>query len=103
MANKYRIENKHEIDGYIVFISNVLSPIRNKPNFQKRVLVVQFESQGYDQKVPFDFINERMRVAEGFALGDHVHVTFTLRGRERLKDGKKEWYPSVEGLNVSKI
>ncbi len=89
------------MDGYIVFIGNV-EPITDR--FQVRRLIVEMEAEGYKQAVPFDFVNEKMRMAEGFALGTHVQITFALRGRETLtKDHKKVWYPSNEVLNISKL
>jgi len=101
MAKKYRIENRHDVDGYIIFIGNI-EPISDR--FQVRRLVLELEAEGYKQEVPFDFVNEKMRLAEGFAIGSHVHITFALRGRNKLnRDGKKVWYPSNEALNISKL
>ena len=107
MAKKYRIENRHEVDGYILFIGKV-EPITDR--FQLRRLIVNMDSEGYKQEVPFDFVNEKMRMADGFALGEHVHITFTLRGRSKLiedkfnpMEGKRVWYPSNEILSISKL
>lgn len=101
MARKYRIENRHDIDGYIHFIGKI-EPFSDR--FQLRRLIVEMEAEGYKQEVPFDFVNEKMRLAEGFALGEHVHITFALRGRSKIRnDGKKVWYPSNKVLNISKL
>ncbi len=101
MAKKYRIENRHEVDGYIHFIGNI-EPISDR--FQLRRLIVEMDAEGYKQEVPFDFVNEKMRMAEGFALGEHVHITFALRGRSKIiQQGKKVWYPSNEVLSISKL
>jgi len=101
MARKYKIQNRHYVDGYIIFIGNI-EPISDR--FQLRRLIVEMDAEGYRQEVPFDFINEKMKLAEGFALGQHVHITFALRGRDKLtRDGKKVWYPSNQTLNISKL
>ncbi len=101
MALKYRIANKHEVDGYIIHIGNIES-ITDK--FELRRLILELEAEGYKQEVPFDFINEKMRLAEGHALGMHVQVTFAVRGRSTLnKLAKKVWYPSLEVLNISRL
>ena len=101
MARKYRIQNRHDVDGYIIFIGNV-EPFSSK--YQLRRIIVEMDAEGYKQEVPFDFVNERMRLAEGFALGQHVQVTFCLRGRGKLNHAaRKVWYPSLEALNISRL
>jgi len=101
MARKYRLQNRHEIDGYIIFIGKIEAI---SARFQVRRLIVEMDAEGYSQEVPFDFVNEKMRLAEGFALGEHVQITFCLRGRPALtREEKKVWYPSNEALNISKI
>ena len=105
MAKKYRVENRNEVDGYIIYIGNI-EPISDR--FQIRRLVIELEAEGYKQEVPFDFVNEKMRLAEGFAIGSHVHITFALRGRSKIlgkgeMQGKKVWYPSLEVLNISRL
>ena len=98
------------MDGYILFIGKI-EPISER--FMVRRLVLQMDAEGYPQEVPFDFVNEKMRLAEGFALGQHVQITFALRGRSKIiksrggsehyVDGKKVWYSSNEMLNISKL
>lgn len=101
MAKKYLKENKHEVDGYIIHIGNI-EHISDR--LQIRRLVVKMEAAGYEQEVPFDCINENMRLMQGLVLGEHVHITFALRGRGRLnREAKKVWYPSNEILNISKL
>ena len=102
MAKKYLKPNKHEVDGYIHHIGNI-EHITDR--LQIRRLVVIMEASGYDQEVPFDCINENMRLMQGLALGDHVHITFALRGPKGKinREGKKRWYASNEVLNLSKI
>lgn len=101
MARKYLKENKHDIDGYVVYIGNI-EHISNK--LQIRRIVIQVEASGYDQEVQFDCINENMRLMQGLALGEHIHITFALRGKGVIgKDAKKKWYGNNEVLNISKI
>jgi len=101
MAKKYRIKNEHEIDGYIVHIGNVVS---HSPKFTYRNLVIEVLADGYKQEIPISFINERMSLSNGFALNEHVHITFQARGNSKIiTGGQRKWYANLEGLNISKL
>ena len=100
MAKKFRLNNEFEIDGYIIHISNVIS---HSPKFTFRLIVIESLAGGYKQEIPINFINERLSVSNGFALNDHVHITFQVRGNSNIKDGKKKWFANLDGLNMSKL
>lgn len=100
MPEKFRLDNEHEIDGYIIHIGNIESP---SPKFTFRTMVIEVLADKYKQEVPISFINERMSVSDGYAVGEHVHITFQLRGRFNIKNGKKRWFVNLDGLNMSKL
>lgn len=100
MPKKFRLDNVHEIDGYIIHIIPVDNPSKD---FYIRVIILEVMTGRYEQEVPISFINERMNVSDGFAVGEHVHVTFQIRGKSHISKGKKKWYANIDGLNMSKL
>ena len=100
MAKKFRLNNEFEIDGYIIHIGNIVS---HSPKFTFRLIVIQVLAGKWEQEIPINFINERLSVSDGFALNEHVHITFQVRGNSMIKDGKKKWFANLDGLNMSKL
>ncbi len=99
-----RIENKHIIQGRIIFVG-MPEPLPNYPSVTKRVLVIDQENprSSTPWEVPIEFFNNEGDLLNGLKAGQLVDVTFGARGRKTLKDGRAKWWPTLDGIMVSKV
>lgn len=93
-----RVKNMHEIRGEIVFIGGVQDI---SDNFAIRTVVLELWDSDYRQEVAFDFVNESMSLLREFKEKDIVHISFALRGKKSIKDGKAKWWVSNRGISIT--
>ncbi len=67
-----------ELEGKIKVIKETMT---FDSGFRKREFVVVTQQQ-YPQEIPFELINDRIDLIEGFKEGDPIKVHFDIRGRE---------------------
>jgi hypothetical protein len=93
--------NKFEFTGKVVFVS---LPIFYTDKMSKRSLVIEgWVNNKYRQEIPFDFVNDNMKLLDGIREDDWVTVEFSLRGRKNIQaDGKARWFTSNDAFNCIK-
>ena len=69
----------YELSGSIKMIGDIQS---FNSGFSKRELVVTIPDGNYPQDICVEFHKDRADLLNALAIGDHVKVTFNLRGRE---------------------
>ena len=69
----------YELIGSIKVIGDIQS---FNSGFSKRELVVTIPDGNYPQDICVEFHKDRADLLNALAIGDHVKVTFNLRGRE---------------------
>jgi single-stranded DNA-binding protein len=84
-----------EITGLILVIGQTQEVGTN--GFQKRLLVVETQEQ-YKQKIPMDFVQDKVSLLDNFVVGDTVRVGINLRGNEY--NGK--YYLNAQGWRIEK-
>lgn len=101
-VNTCKIDNKFEIDGYVIHIGNIQDI---SANFVFRTIVIRRnEGTRVDPEIPIEFVNEKLELSRGLALNDHVHITFKIEGRKTVgKGGNVRWFTSLKGINLSKL
>ena len=84
-----------EITGLILVIGQTQEVGTN--GFKKRLLVVETQEQ-YKQKIPMDFVQDKVSLLDNFVVGDTVKVGINLRGNEY--NGK--YYLNAQGWRIEK-
>ncbi len=66
--------------------------------FRKREFVVTDNSSQYPQDIQFQLAQDRCELLDAYKPGDHVEVTFNLRGREWTspKDGEVKYFNTLD-------
>lgn len=64
-------------------------------DFKKRLLVVETDEQ-YSQKIPVDFVQDKVNLLDFIATGQEVTVSINIRGNEY--NGK--YYVNLQGWQV---
>lgn len=64
-------------------------------DFKKRLLVVETDEQ-YSQKIPIDFVQDKVSLIDSLVVGQEVAVSVNIRGSEY--QGK--YYVSFQGWQV---
>lgn len=70
--------------------------------FEFRNLVVTTEEQ-YVQTLEIKFTQGRVVLLDNFQVKDRVKISYNLKGREVVKDGKTTVFNSIEGWKIEKI
>lgn len=73
-----------------------------KATLRKREFVVKTaENVEYPQLVKLELINDRCRLVDGFAIGQELEVTFSIKGREWTNPrGEKQFFVSLEAFKL---
>lgn len=73
-----------------------------KATLRKREFVVKTaENVDYPQLIKLELINDRCRLVDGFALGQELEVTFSLKGREWVNPrGERQFFVSLEAFKL---
>ena len=85
-----------EVNGLILVIGQTQEVGTN--GFQKRLLVVETQEQ-YKQKIPMDFVQDKVSLLDNFSVGQEVKVGINLRGNEY--NGK--YYLNAQGWRIEKV
>tara|TARA_R110000772_G_scaffold137966_1_gene246917 strand:- start:157 stop:492 length:336 start_codon:yes stop_codon:yes gene_type:complete len=85
-----------EVNGLILVIGQTQEVGTN--GFQKRLLVVETQEQ-YKQKIPMDFVQDKVSLLDNFSVGESVKVGINLRGNEY--NGK--YYLNAQGWRIEKV
>lgn len=64
--------------------------------FRKREIVVTI-GEKYPQDVPFEFVQDKCGILDGFSVGQSVTVSFNLRGRE----WNGRYYAGLQGWRIA--
>lgn len=73
--------------------------------FQKRDFVVEYaDNPMYPQYISFQLTQDRCPTLDGFQVGEKIHVTFNLRGREWTNpQGEKKYFNTLEAWRIQKL
>ena len=72
-------------------------------SFTKREFVVTDKSGQYEQSILFQVVQDRCELLDNVNVGDHVEVSFFLRGREwtNPKDNSIRFFNSLDAYKVT--
>lgn len=73
--------------------------------FTKRLCVITFEDNGYENHLAVDFVKEKCEVLNRFQVGQTVTISFNLRSNEN-KNNPGQWFTNptawkIEGKHQS--
>ncbi|MDA0989904.1 MAG: DUF3127 domain-containing protein [Verrucomicrobia bacterium] len=69
--------------------------------FSKREFVVNDEDDRYPQVIKFELTQDRCELLDSYKVGDRVHVTFNIRGREWTSpQGEKRFFVSLNAWKL---
>ena len=68
-----------ELEGQMKVINDIQT---FNSGFTKREFVVEVEDGRFPQMICFECVKEKTSLTDGISVGDHVKVTFDIRGRE---------------------
>ena len=76
----------------------IMDEVQVTDSFKKREIVIIDASGQYEQTILFQTVQDRCEVLDPITVGDHVEVTFFLRGREweNPKDGEIKFFNSLD-------
>mgnify|MGYP000663206455 CR=1 FL=1 len=73
-------------------------------NLKKREFVIETESivgdTVYSEKIKFQLVQKKCDLIDNFKLGDNLIVHFNLKGREWEKDGKINFFNSLNAWRI---
>ncbi|MBI1268382.1 MAG: DUF3127 domain-containing protein [Cryomorphaceae bacterium] len=71
---------------------------------KKRVLIVT-TNEKYPQILAVEFINDKVSILDGFAVGEQVEVDVNIRGREWAdpSSGEIKYFTSLSGWRICKV
>ena len=84
------------VKGVVHFVGDLEEVGRSA--IQKKVIVVETEGQ-YGQKIPIEFLKDKVNLLDGFVVGQQVEVSTNMRGSEY--NGK--YYLSLNGWKITKV
>lgn len=89
-----------EFSGEIIHIGDTQ---QIKDTFKKRTFVVKSHMAEYPQEVPFEVVQDKTTLLDGYKVGDTVTVKYELRGRGYTdKNGKPAWFGSINAWRIDK-
>lgn len=83
-----------EILGKIIVIGDT-EIVGSAGTFKKRLVVVETEER-YKQKVPIDFVQDKVNLLDSLQIGQEVKISVNVRGNEY--NGK--YYVSLNGSRI---
>jgi hypothetical protein len=91
----------YKATGSVIHVGEV-NQISDK--FKKRDLVLSIADGEYEQKVSFEFHQDRADALEELNHQDQVEVSFDLRGREWTnKEGEVKYFNTLVGWKFEKL
>lgn len=90
-----------EIEGTIEMVSDI---IEISESFRKRELIVRYISHNpdYPDSVKFECVQDKVELFDGLNPGDSVTVYFNIRGRRWEKEGKLNFFTSLQPWKIEK-
>lgn len=74
----------------------------NEGKFITKIVVLKTLEQ-YSQVIPIQFENDKIKLLEGFTVGQSVEVEYNLRGKEYTKqDGTISCFITLAGWKIEK-
>jgi len=72
-------------------------------SFRKRELVLQTDEQ-YPQTVPVEFVQDRIDLLNGYAVGQKVTISINIRGREWTSpQNETRYFVSIQGWRIQPV
>jgi single-strand DNA-binding protein len=71
--------------------------------FRKREFVVEISDGLYPQQIKFELTQDKCAALDNFSIGDEIKVSFNLRGRSYDKDGKKNYFTTIQAWRLDKV
>lgn len=70
--------------------------------FRKREFVLEIPDGMYPQSIKFELTQDKCAALDNFSMGDEVKVTFNIRGRAYERDGKKNYFTTIQAWRLDK-
>jgi hypothetical protein len=91
-----------EITGKVHFIAPT-QMVGKEANVAVRKVVLEVATDLNDQLIPIDFVQNRASLVNDLRVGEKVMIGYNLKGFQTMRDGKKNFYSSIEGLHLDKM
>ena len=71
--------------------------------FQKREFVLEIEDGAYPQVIKFQLTQANCGKLDNANEGDQIKVTFNLKGREYVKEGKTLYFTNLDAWRIDAV
>jgi len=90
----------YELTGTLVTVEPI-NQVSDK--FKKQEFVVEVKDGQYSESIKLQLVNDKCSLIDGIAPGQDVKVQFNLRGRRWEKDGKVQYFNSLDAWRVELV
>jgi hypothetical protein len=93
-----------ELSGKLIDIQEA---VKISETFRKREFVIEHSEQGggsgFTDQIKFQVTQERCSILDSFRINDEVRVSFRIRGRKWVKEGRTGYFTNLEAWKIEKI
>lgn len=90
----------YKIEGTI---KNVGSEQIVSEKFKKREIVLEVADGKYPQFIKLEFVQNNCTFLDGFASGENVEISFSIKGREWMdRNGQAQYFNTLQGFSIKR-
>lgn len=92
-----------EISGKLIDIQEA---VKISETFRKREFVIEHTEPGgsmdFTDQIKFQLTQDRCSILDSFRINDEVRVSFRIRGRKWVKEGRTGYFTNLEAWKIEK-
>lgn len=89
-----------EVEGKL---HEVFQTMQRTESFKTREFIVEEMEGQYPQVISFQVTQDRCTLVDAYQVGDHVKVSFNIRGRAWSKDGRSGYITNLEAWRIERM
>ena len=71
--------------------------------FKKREIVLDVQDGKYSQFIKLEFVQGNCAFLDGFASGENVEISFSVKGREWVdRNGQAQYFNTLQGFSIKR-
>jgi single-strand DNA-binding protein len=89
-----------EVEGKL---HEVFQTMQRTETFKTREFIVEELEGQYPQVISFQVTQDRCVLVDNYKVGDHVKVSFNIKGRAWSKDGRSGYITTLEAWRIERV
>jgi hypothetical protein len=89
-----------EVEGKL---HEVFQTMQRTESFKTREFIVEELEGQYPQVISFQVTQDRCTLVDSYKVGDHIKVSFNIRGRAWSKDGRSGYITNLEAWRIERV